>query len=52
LWCMQKLIVYFQRKPEFEFLRERKFRIRTVRLRVRFHKDCFPLSIIEINLDT
>jgi RNA ligase (TIGR02306 family) len=48
------LVVYaeidslFPEKPEFEFLRERKFRIRTVRLRGQISQGiAFPLSIIE-----
>ena len=34
-------------KPEFEFLRERKFRIRTIRLKSQVSQGiCFPLSIL------
>lgn len=35
-------------KPEFEFLRERKFRIRTIKLRNTYSQGiCFPIKILE-----
>jgi RNA ligase (TIGR02306 family) len=38
-------------KPEFEFLRERKFRVRTIRLRGQISQGiCFPLSILNSNI--
>jgi hypothetical protein len=37
-------------KPEFEFLRERKFRIKTIKLRGQISQGiCFPLSILPSN---
>jgi len=38
-------------KPEFEFLRNKKFRIRTVRMRGQISQGiCFPISILPANL--
>lgn len=37
-------------KPEFEFLRERKFRVKTIKLRGQISQGiCFPLSILPVN---
>ena len=48
-----ELVVYIEvdsilpQKPEFEFLRERKFRVRTIKLRGQVSQGiCFPLSIL------
>lgn len=39
-------------KPEFEFLRERKFRIKTIKLRGQISQGiCFPLSILPEEVD-
>jgi hypothetical protein len=38
-------------KPEFEFLRDRKFRIKTIRLRGQISQCiCFPLSLLPLNI--
>ena len=49
-----ELVVYIEvdsimpQKPEFEFLRERKFRVRTIRLRKQISQGlCLSLSIFE-----
>lgn len=40
-------------KPEFEFLKDRKFRIRTIRLRGQISQGiCFPLNILSDTLET
>ena len=47
LVCYMEVDSILPNKPEFEFLRERKFRIKTIKLRGQVSQGiCFPLSIL------